>query len=68
MSNEKNFENFSKKIKVYNENKNIEYAQKKFMDSIKKNPDLIEYISGPRLDFILEYFKKENEKLKKLLK
>ena len=61
-------DNFSERIKVNPNYKNIEYERKKFMEDLKKNPELIEYLSGDRLKYVLQYYLKENERLKQAIK
>ena len=63
-----NKDDFLQRIKVDPNYKNMEYEKKKFMESFKKNPELIEYLSGDRLEYVLQYYLKENERLRQAIK
>ncbi len=39
------------------------YEQKKFMDNLRKHPELLEKFSNDRLEVILEYYKAERQRL-----
>ena len=45
-----------------------EFKRKEFMENLTKHPDLLEKFSIERLEIILQYYLKENEKKKMLLK
>ena len=68
MSEDSEKNDFLDSIKVDKDYKNPEYEQKKFMEEIKKHPELIDMLSGQRLEYVLNWYKKENERLRKILK
>lgn len=47
---------------------NTDFAKNEFMKNLSNNPDLLHNFSVDRLEKILEYYKKENEKKRELLK
>lgn len=67
-ANKKDNINFVKKIKVEEKLENTQNEKDKFMENLKKNPDLLENFSNDRLEKILKYYKDENEKKRETLK
>ena len=64
---EKGF-NFTEQIKVGDDNKNIDYEKKKFMQNLTENPELLKEFSNDRLEKILQYYLEENRKKREILK
>ncbi len=60
--------NFAEQIKVENENKNIDYEKKKFMQELTENPNLLKEFSNDRLEKILQYYLEENQQKREILK
>lgn len=59
---------FIQEIKVDGENTNKEFEKKKIMDNLKDNLQLLDGFSNEKLEKILQYYLKENEEKKKILK
>ena len=60
--------NFIEQIKIENDNKNVDYEKKKFMQSLTQNPELLKEFSNDRLEKILQYYLEENEQKREILK
>jgi len=60
--------NFTEQIKIENDNKNVDYEKKKFMQSLTQNPELLKEFSNDRLEKILQYYLEENEQKREILK
>ena len=60
--------NFLKDIKIEDGMVDKEFEKKKIMDDLKDNLQLLEECSNEKLEKILQYYLKENEDKKKLLK
>lgn len=60
--------NFTEQIKIENDNKNVDYEKKKFMQSLTQNPELLKEFSNDRLEKILQYYLEENEQKREMLK
>ena len=63
-----NMSNFTEQIKIENDNKNIDYEKKKFMQTLTENPELLKEFSNDRLEKILLYYLEENEQKREILK
>ena len=63
-----NMSNFTEQIKIENDNKNINYEKKKFMQTLTENPELLKEFSNDRLEKILLYYLEENEQKREILK
>ena len=63
-----NMSNFTEQIKIENDNKNIDYEKKKFMQSLTENPELLKEFSNDRLEKILQYYLEENQQKREILK
>lgn len=63
-----NMSNFTEQIKIENDNKNINYEKKKFMQTLTENPELLKEFSNDRLEKILQYYLEENEQKREILK
>lgn len=63
-----NMSNFTEQIKIENDNKNINYEKKKFMQGLTENPELLKEFSNDRLEKILQYYLEENEQKREILK
>ena len=66
--NENSNNNFLKDIKIEDGMVDKEVEKKKIMDNLKDNLQLLEECSNEKLEKILQYYLKENEDKKKLLK
>lgn len=60
--------NFLKDIKIEEGMVDKEFEKKKVMDDLKDNLQLLEECSNEKLEKILQYYLKENEDKKKILK
>ncbi len=59
---------FTEQIKIGDDNKNIDYEKKKFMQNLTENPELLKEFSNDRLEKILQYYLEENKKKREILK
>ena len=53
---------------IDNDDDNIDFERKEFMENLTNNPELLEKFSNDRLEKILQYYKDENAKKEALLK
>ena len=60
--------NFLKDVKIESGTVDKEFEKKKFMDNLKDDLQLLEECSNEKLEKILQYYLKENEDKKKILK
>ena len=60
--------NFVEQIKVETNLKNTGNEKDRFMENLKKNPDLLENFTNDRLEKILKYYIDENDKKRVILK
>ncbi len=59
---------FAEQIKIGDDNKNIDYEKKKFMQNLTENPELLKEFSNDRLEKILQYYLEENRQKREILK
>lgn len=66
--NKKSKLDFIEQIKIEENEKNIDYEKRKFMDNLTENPNLLQEFSIERLEKILQYYLEENNKKRNILK